>query len=130
MGMLGRFRPRGGDSGTLARGDSSGLMPQTGGMGRPPGPPTRTSVGSYGDRPGRGAKDPGSLPQRPNPNQPTLFSTTAPALQADTWISGTEAYKPKPASKKKASEGTPSQAPSKISSYHARTSPSYQTTDE
>jgi hypothetical protein len=131
MSILGRFRPRSGDSSTMARGDASGLVPSAGGMGRPPGPPTRTAVGSYDDlpkRPGRGAKDPGSLPQRPNPNQPKLPSKQ---MQASAWGDPPKRDAPtKDAPKKKASESTSSQAPSKISSYHASTSPSYQTTDE
>lgn len=116
MGMFGRFRPRGGDSATMARGDSSRLVPSAGGMGRPPGPPPRgvgaASAGKYpgppprdesGDRgygglpqrPGRGAKDPGSLPKRPSPNQTAMTSNPAPAMQAVPW-NESPASKPKP----------------------------------
>ena len=110
----------------MARGDSSRLVPSAGGMGRPPGPPTRTGVGSYGDlpkRPNRDPKDPGGLPKRPNPNQPTL------PTQAVTWNNPPKKDAPtKEPSQKKPSENA-TEAPKKISSYHANTAP-YQTTDE
>ena len=142
MGMFGRFRPRGGDSSTMARGDASGLVPSTGGMGRPPRPPFRTTVGfmgpdnpgnfgphsprdesgdrGYGSlpkRPERGAKDPDSLPKRPNPHeriQPEFdYNQPLKPSQAAPWDVRPKKDSPDSASEKKPLKDTPSETPKK-----------------
>ena len=65
----------------MARGDSSRLVPSAGGMGRPPGPPTRTAVGSAGDM----GRHYGDLPKRPGSNQPVLPFKSTLGTSADKW---------------------------------------------
>ncbi len=66
MSILGRFRPGSGDSATMARGDSSGLIPQAGGSGRFGGPPPRLPAPPAPDQPGWFSEKSGAYGQSDN----------------------------------------------------------------